>query len=248
MVTTGSQQLLYLLGEVLLDPGDIVITEAPSYFVYHGVLAGNGVRVLTVPMDDDGMNTDDLEELLERLDRAGELRPREADLHGRLLPEPDRPDAVAPNAAGSWSRSPSDTQSRHRILILEDAAYRELRYEGDDLPSVKRFDPDNRLRHLRQDVLQAVRPGPEDRLRPAAARPDRAAAPPEGQPRLRLDQPVAAHHLTGCSRPGRTTAHVAYLRGVYRHKRDAMLEALEREFGDWPGVRGRGRAAGCTSG
>src|SRR5260221_546131 len=38
VVTTGSQQLLYMLGELLLDPGDIVITEAPSYFVYHGTL------------------------------------------------------------------------------------------------------------------------------------------------------------------------------------------------------------------
>src|SRR5687767_964651 len=50
VVTTGSQQLLYMLSEVLLDPGDIVITESPSYFVYHSVLAGNATRVLTVPM------------------------------------------------------------------------------------------------------------------------------------------------------------------------------------------------------
>ena len=40
VVTTGSQQLLYMLSEVLLDPGDIVITESPSYFVYHSVLGG----------------------------------------------------------------------------------------------------------------------------------------------------------------------------------------------------------------
>ena len=74
LVTTGSQQLLYCLSEVLLDPGDIVITESPCYFVYHSVLAGNGTRVLTVPMDDDGMITAELEQLLERLDRTGELR------------------------------------------------------------------------------------------------------------------------------------------------------------------------------
>src|SRR5262245_29280371 len=36
VLTTGSQQLLYLLGELLLNPGDIVITESPSYLVYHG--------------------------------------------------------------------------------------------------------------------------------------------------------------------------------------------------------------------
>ena len=44
VVTTGSQQLLSLLSDILLDPGDIVITEAPTYFVYQGVLQGNGAR------------------------------------------------------------------------------------------------------------------------------------------------------------------------------------------------------------
>ena len=73
VVTTGSQQLLYLLGELLFDPGDIVITEAPSYFVYHGILASLGVRTLAVPMDDQGMITHVLEELLLRLQATGEL-------------------------------------------------------------------------------------------------------------------------------------------------------------------------------
>ena len=73
VVTTGSQQLLYLLGEILFDAGDIVVTEAPSYFVYHAVLASRGVRVETVPMDDGGMCIDGLARLLERLDAAGEL-------------------------------------------------------------------------------------------------------------------------------------------------------------------------------
>ena len=50
VITTGSQQLLYMLGELLLDPGDIVITEAPSYFVYHGILGSLGLNTLTVPM------------------------------------------------------------------------------------------------------------------------------------------------------------------------------------------------------
>src|SRR5262249_43817583 len=73
VVTTGSQQLLYLLGEALLDPGDLVITEAPSYFVYQGTLNSLGVRTLSVPMDEHGMDTDALADLLARLERSGEL-------------------------------------------------------------------------------------------------------------------------------------------------------------------------------
>src|SRR5207247_3533247 len=73
IVTTGSQQLLYLVGELLLDPGDIVITEAPSYFVYHGTLTSLGVRTLQVPMDEEGMDTRLLEKLFARLEKTGDL-------------------------------------------------------------------------------------------------------------------------------------------------------------------------------
>ena len=73
VITTGSQQLLYLLGELLLEPGDLVITEAPSYFVFQGALASLGVRTLAVPMDEEGLNVDALEELLARLEKTGEL-------------------------------------------------------------------------------------------------------------------------------------------------------------------------------
>src|SRR5262245_16843235 len=73
VVTTGSQQLLYLAGLLLLDPGDIVITEAPSYFVYQGTLQSLNARTLAVPVDEEGMNTDALADLLARLEQAGEL-------------------------------------------------------------------------------------------------------------------------------------------------------------------------------
>ena len=132
-----------MLSELLLDAGDIVITESPSYFVYHSVLAGNGTRVLTVPMDDDGMIADELDRLLEKIDRAGELD------RVKLIYTVD----YFQNPTGlTLSRERrkhlveivEKYADRQRILILEDAAYRELRYEGDELPSVKSFDPKNR--------------------------------------------------------------------------------------------------------
>ena len=73
VLTTGSQQLLYLLGEAVLDEGDIVITEVPSYFVYHSLLQSHGIRVLTVPMDPGGMDMNALESLL-AVDRAASCR------------------------------------------------------------------------------------------------------------------------------------------------------------------------------
>ena len=66
VVTTGSQQLLYLIAEALLDPGDIVLVESPTYFVFLGVLETRGVRVIGVETDDEGLRLDALEATLSR--------------------------------------------------------------------------------------------------------------------------------------------------------------------------------------
>ncbi|GAG15595.1 unnamed protein product, partial [marine sediment metagenome] len=73
VITTGSQQLLYLLTEVLLDVGDIVIMGHPSYWVFMGALKTSGVRCLAVPLDDEGMRADLLADELSSLERAGQL-------------------------------------------------------------------------------------------------------------------------------------------------------------------------------
>jgi 2-aminoadipate transaminase len=234
VITTGSQQLLYMLSELLLDPGDIVITESPSYFVYHSVLAGNGTRVLTVPMDDDGMVTDALEKLLERLDRAGELS------RVKLIYTVD----YFQNPTGlTLSRSRRSElveivrryADRQRILILEDAAYRELRYEGDELPSVKSFDPENQFVIYAGTFSKPCAPGLKTGY---ALMPNELV-----EPMLRMkgnhdfgSNNLSQHILSKLMESGVYSKHVEYLRGVYRQKRDAMIESLEREFGNWSGV------------
>src|SRR5262249_15697725 len=141
-----------------LDPGDLVITEAPSYFVYQGTLLSQGVRTLSVPMDDHGMEMDALEELLQRLDRNGELdRLRMIYVcdyfqnpSGRTLSLPRRHRLL--ELAQQYSR-------RQRILILEDAAYRESRYEGPDLPTIKSLDHDNAQVILAMTFSKSCSPG-----------------------------------------------------------------------------------------
>ena len=134
--------MLYLLSELRLNPGDIVITEAPSYFVCQGTLNSLGVRTLSVPMDADGMDTDALAELLTQMERSGDLD------RLRLIYVCD----YFQNPTGLTLSLPRRQQllelvrrysRRQRIFILEDAAYRELRYEGEDSPSIKSFDRDN---------------------------------------------------------------------------------------------------------
>jgi 2-aminoadipate transaminase len=234
VVTTGSQQLLYLLGEALLDPGDVVVTEAPSYFVFEGVIQARGVRVHSVPMDDDGLDVDALEDLLNSLDRSGEIARLKLiytvdyfqNPTGLTLALPRRRRLV--ELARRFSR-------RHRILVLEDAAYRELRFDGPDLPSLKSFDPANQFVATAYTFSKTCSPGlktgygllPRDLVVPV----------------LRLkgghdfgSNNFAQHVLDRLLETGAYDRHVAELVGLYRAKRDAMLAALREEFGDLPGV------------
>ncbi len=234
IVTTGAQQLLYMLSELLLDPGDIVITEAPSYFVFHSVLEGNGVRVLTVPMDDEGMDVGALNQLLDRLKHLGELSRVKLiyvvdyfqNPSGRTLSLPRRKELF---------ETMRHFGTQQRILLLEDAAYRELRYEGDDLPSIKRFD------HRNEFVIYA---GTFSKPCAAGLKTGYALMPSELiSPMLRLkgnhdfgSNNFSQYILNRLLENGEYHKHVENLRSVYQVKRDAMIEALETEFGDWPGA------------
>lgn len=232
VITTGSQQLLYLLSEMLLDTGDIVITESPSYFVYHSVLAGVGVNVLTVPMDDQGMDTSELRRLLERIERPGELH------RVKLIYTVDyfqNPTGLTLSAARRQElialvQGIAQT-SQHRILILEDAAYRELRYEGEELPSLKSLDPTGQHVIYAGTFSKPLSPGlktgyallPEDLLEPLL--------------RLKGNHDFGSNHfsqhvLTQLVTSGAYSQHVEKLRTIYREKRDVLLQSLEEHFGN----------------
>lgn len=235
VVTTGSQQLLALLGDILLDPGDIVIAEAPTYFVFQNVLRGVGARVLAVPMDEHGLDVDALESLLRRLERSGEL-PRVKLIYtcdyyqnptGLTLSRERRPRLL--ELARRYSRT-------KRILILEDAAYRELRYEGDDLPSVKSFDRRNEYVIWTSTFSKPCAPGLKTGY---GVLPHELVAP---LLRLKGDHDFGSNNLTQhlldrLLDNGAYDAHAARLRDVYRAKRDALLAALADEFRDAPDVR-----------
>jgi 2-aminoadipate transaminase len=127
IVTTGSAQLIYLVCEALLDPGDIVLVESPTYFVFLGPVQTRGARAIRIPIDEGGMRIDVLETTLARLEREGLLErvkliytiPEHANPTGISLASERRGPLV--EIARRWSK-------RQRIFVLEDAAYRGLSF------------------------------------------------------------------------------------------------------------------------
>ncbi len=136
LVTGGSQQLLYLTTEALCDEGDIVLVEDPTYFVFLGILQSRGLRARAVRLERDGLNLAHLERVLQSLKRRGEL-PRVKLFY--LVSYFQNPTGVTTSFEKKRGLlkllKKFERDARHPIYLLEDAAYRGLRFAGKDVPS-----------------------------------------------------------------------------------------------------------------
>ncbi len=234
IITAGSNQLLHLVGETLCDPGDIVLCDSPSYFVFKGLLANMGVRSVGVDVDEGGMILESLSERLEQFEARGELGRVKAiysvsyfdNPRGVSLALNRRPQLV--EIARRWSR-------RTRILVIEDIAYRDLRYEGPDLPSIRSFDEEGDTVLVAGTFSKSFSPG--IRVGYGLLPPDLVEPLCQQKGNFDFGSPNFAQHLMHhVLAAGEHDRHVAHLRDVYRRKRDAMLAALQEHFGSTDGI------------
>ena len=136
IITNGSQQMLYMITEALCDPGDIVLVEDPSYFVYLGILQSHGIRARGIRMETDGLDLTRLEEVLTALKRSGELRRVKMLYLVSYYQNPTgRTTSYAKKAGALKLLRQFERAAGHPLYLLEDAAYRELRFEGEDVKS-----------------------------------------------------------------------------------------------------------------
>jgi len=131
LVTSGGMECINLLCEALVDPGDAIVVEAPTYLGALMAFAAAEAHVVPVPMDADGLVVDALEERL----GAG-LRPKFV----YTIPEYQNPTGRTLPLARR--RALVELCRRHGVLILEDVAYRELAFGGDPLPTLWSLGPD----------------------------------------------------------------------------------------------------------
>ena len=229
VVTTGSAQLIYLICEALLDPGDIVLVESPTYFVFLGPVETRGARAIRIPIDEDGLRLDELEATLEGLEAEGLLErvkliytiPEHANPTGISLAGDRRRPLV--DLARRWSKS-------HRIFVLEDAAYRGLSFGSAEPPSVWSRDREGETVILARTFSKTLSPGlkigygvlPEGLIDPILylkANHDFGSA--------NFNQRLLEHVLAD----GSYLRHLARLTGLYRRKCEVFLSALEEHVG-----------------
>jgi 2-aminoadipate transaminase len=229
VVSNGSQQLLALLTDALVNPGDIVITAWPSYFVYTGVLMTAGADVRCVDMDEDGIKPQSLDAVLAGIEREGKLDRVKivyiVSYHdnpmGVTLSEERRPRVL--EIVRRYSKM-------HRILLLEDAAYRELTFEGDPPRSIRRHDPRSEHVALLQTFSKPFAPGVKVGygLLPAEL------IEKVGLMKDNLDFGTAnlcQHLVLRAMTTGLYDRHVEVLRRRYHDKAARMVGAMEEHLG-----------------
>jgi 2-aminoadipate transaminase len=216
LVTTGSQQALDLVCRVLIEPGDVVITEAPTYLGALSVFTACQASVVQVELDADGIRIDLLEEALKgRKVKAIYTVPTFQNPAGVTLSLDRRRRLV-------------EIAHERNLLILEDNPYGLLRYSGDPVAPVFALDGGERVVYL-GSLSKILAPG---------LRLGWCAAPPVLLEKLQLMKQVADLCTGNLSQLIASTwlaeydwhSHVAALTDVYRVRRDAMLAALSQHF------------------
>jgi 2-aminoadipate transaminase len=226
IVTTGSAQLIYLVCEALLDPGDIVLVESPTYFVFLRPVETRGARAIRIPIDQGGMQIEHLERTLERLEMEGQLDrvkfiytiPEHANPTGISLAASRRRPLV--ELARRWSKN-------HRIFVLEDAAYRGLGFEGSEPPSLFSLDGEGDTVILAGTFSKTLSPGLKTGygvLPHALVEPIVSLKGSHDFGSANFNQRLIDQMLADGSYEG----HVRGLVGIYRRKCSAFLSALEK--------------------
>lgn len=228
LITAGSQQGLDLIGRILLDPGDRVLVEAPTYLGALQAWNAYQAEFATIPTDQHGMRTDLLAGILSR-ERVKFIYalPNFQNPTGRTLPEERREELV-------------EVAARFGVPIVEDDPYGQLRYDGESLTPLIALDARQRESLNDGNVLylgtfsKTLCPG----FRVAWTVGPRAVIGRmvQGKQGSDLHTSTFAQMVAyETARGGFLETHVRTLRGVYRERRDLMLRLMEKLFP--PGVQ-----------
>jgi 2-aminoadipate transaminase len=214
LITSGSQQALTLVAAALLEPGDRVLVEEPSYLAALQAFALAGAVPVPVPCDDGGLDPDAAAAL------AAAHRPK------LLYTIPTFHNPTGRTLALERRRALAAVAERHGLWLVEDDPYGELRYRGDPLPALGTL-PGAEDRTLALSTLSKIAaPGlrvgwvraPSDGVRRAMAIAKQAADLHSST----VDQAAAARWLETVD----LDAHIASLRAEYGARRDALVDGL----------------------
>ncbi|MQA72991.1 MAG: aminotransferase class I/II-fold pyridoxal phosphate-dependent enzyme [Solirubrobacterales bacterium] len=221
IVTTGGQQAIDLVAKTLIDPGDVVIAEAPTYPGAVPVFSSYEARTLQVEVDEDGMRISELEALLDRL-AADRLRPK------LIYSVPSFQNPAGVSMSADRRRRLVEVARERELLVVEDNPYGLLRYEGSAEQPLYELDGGDYVLYI----------GTFSKILSPGIRLGWLCAPPPVMEKVVLGKQatdlctstLTQYFVREYFAEGRWLTYIADLREIYRARRDAMLDALESFF------------------
>jgi 2-aminoadipate transaminase len=221
LVTTGGQQVIDLVCKTLLDPGDAVVCEAPTYPGAVPTFCAYEANVVHVTMDREGMRTDELAATLDELERAGQ-RPK------FIYTVPTFHNPAGVTLSLERRRELVRIAAERELLVLEDNPYGLLRYEGAPLPTLRSLDGGEFVIYA-STFSKILSPG---------VRLGWAAAPAPVLEKMNIGKQAADLCSSSISQyfvgayfdSGPWEDYVRSLIEIYRRRRDVMLDSLAEEF------------------
>jgi 2-aminoadipate transaminase len=225
LLTSGSQQALDLIGKLMINPGDRVLVEAPTYLGALQAFNVYGAEYVSVPSDNDGLRSDLLEASLRLGPKFMYVLPNFQNPGGTTLAEGRRHELVL-------------LADRYGIPIIEDDPYGQLRYEGEHLTPLIVLDRENLRRDDGYSIGNVIYLSTFSKTLAPGLRLGWIVAPPEVISKLvQLKQGADLHTSTfvqmvayEVARDNFLDEHIKLIRRVYGERRDVMLRAMQENF------------------
>jgi 2-aminoadipate transaminase len=231
LVTTGGQQAIDLLCKALIDPGDVIIAEGPTYPGAIPTFCAYEADVIQIALDDDGMRVQDLETTLDALEREGR-RPK------FLYTVPSFQNPAGVTMSLERRHALIQIARERELLIMEDNPYGMLRYEGEPLPTLYSLDDEfviytgtfSKILSPGVRLGWAVAPAPIlDQMQSGKQGTDLCSSP------------ITQYFVAAYFDSGPWEDYLGSLVEIYRRRRDVMLDAMAEHFpreADWTHPQG----------
>jgi 2-aminoadipate transaminase len=221
LVTSGGQQVIDLVCKTLVDPGDVIVTEAPTYPGAVPAFSSYQADVVQITMDRDGMLVSELEETLEQLERDGR-RPK------FIYTVPNFHNPAGVTMSLERRRELVRIANERELLVLEDNPYGLLRYEGSPLPTLRALDGGEFVIYA-STFSKILSPG---------VRLGWTTAPAPVLSRMNIGKQatdlcsssISQYFVAAYFDSGPWQNYVHSLIEIYRRRRDVMLDALAEHF------------------
>jgi 2-aminoadipate transaminase len=225
LITSGSQQALDFIGRLFINRGDYIVVESPTYLGALQAWNAYGAQYISVPMDENGMIVDELESALRKGPKFIYVLPNFQNPSGCTLSLERREKLV-------------ELADKYGVPIVEDDPYGQLRYEGENIPSVVYLDSQFRGPNGGHYSGNVIYLSTFSKLLAPGLRLAWVIAPPEVIRKLVMAKQAADLHTSSLNqyvahevaKGGFLDEHVKVIRATYKQRRDVMLEMMEEMF------------------